>query len=359
MILETLAGDYSDIFIYSENRFDLADNFRILRKNSGVKNPIKIHYNDVCRYINEFKLKSVVAYRLLTNLEHFDTNYVKFGIPVVISGVEEVIFFDPIFAIRELEDNGFLSQDPDLRFRVQQVGLKSVLIDDGTIEYQESYCFDLEANEVQYQNDRAFAEIIFAFDDIDFEKVLDTATNSLQDSPPPLAPPPKATAKEKFKTLTSADISFQRTPAKPASDENRDSAKTFITLPFERKTTGMFEEDSNYDPDRFTPIVLSRPGSKTTERLRPPSNQNTVSDSQQQAKSRFEVVGTKRSEQQKTQITSRDEKAKSGFASFLEKKRSEVTSIKADEKEPSEITDSVSEFMKGRENRFIVLKIRK
>jgi len=64
MILETLDIKQNDIFIYSENKFDLEKNFRLINKDDLVKKVVPIHFNEVCKYINPADPKSVIVYRL-------------------------------------------------------------------------------------------------------------------------------------------------------------------------------------------------------------------------------------------------------------------------------------------------------
>lgn len=184
MILETLDVKVNDIFIYSENKFDLANNFKLINKDAKVKKPIKIHYNDVIGFINDHTPKNLVMYRLLTNIPDFDTNLIKYGQPININGVEEIFHFDPIFAIKELEQYGDLHQYPFLRFRIQQVGLITQLRSFGKVNYNEVYCFDLQATEARWQNDKVFAETIFAFENIDF-----TSEKIIQESKKVVTPP--------------------------------------------------------------------------------------------------------------------------------------------------------------------------
>ncbi len=166
MILETLDVKKNDIFIYSVNKFDLFNNFFLINKDSPAKKAVPIHYNDVCRYVLDGKPKSLVAYRLLTNFDGFNAALVKYGLIVNVDGHKEVVYFDPVYAMRELQEYGDLEYFPDLRFKIQQIGLISMLRNFGEASFNENYSFDLEANEVQYINDRVYAEIMFVFDDI-------------------------------------------------------------------------------------------------------------------------------------------------------------------------------------------------
>lgn len=170
MVLETLDVKKNDIFIYSLNQFSLTANFKLLNKDAKVKYPKSIHYNDVCRYITDGRPKNLVLYRLLTNLPSMDTNYIKYGLPIQIDGQREVVYFDPVFAVKELEEYSELEYYPNLRFRIQQIGLISMVRSFGEQQFHEMYSFDLEAVEVKHQNDKVFAELIFVFDEVHFDE---------------------------------------------------------------------------------------------------------------------------------------------------------------------------------------------
>lgn len=169
MILETLDIKQNDVFIYSENKFDFEKNFCLINKDDRVKRVIPIHFNEVCRYINSSDPKSVIIYRLLTNLSSFNRDIIKYGVMITINGEQEIVHFDPIFAVKELEEYVKSNNITDVRFRIQQVGLLSQISSFGKPNYQEIYAFDLEVAEAKWQNDRVFAELIFAFDDINFD----------------------------------------------------------------------------------------------------------------------------------------------------------------------------------------------
>jgi len=175
MILETLDIKVGDKLIYSENTFDLDNNFKMILKDENPKSVRSIHYNDVGRYILDSTPKSLMVYRLLTNVDGIKGDMIKYGFLVYINGVREAIYFDPIFAIKEIEDIGYLYED-NLRFRIQQLGLMSSISIKNECTYSEVYSFDLEPDEVHGQNDRVFAEAIFAFDSVDFDSVQGIST---------------------------------------------------------------------------------------------------------------------------------------------------------------------------------------
>jgi len=362
MILETLKGDDSDILIYSENRFSFENNFRMIRRNIGLNNPIRLHYNEVCSYVNDSQPKTLVAYRLLTNLDNFDINYVKYGQQIVIDSVREVIYLDPIFCIKEMEDNGFLNDDPDLRFRIQQVGLRWKREFDGLSEFEESYSFDLEATEIQNQNDRSLAELLCAFDEINFDQVVDLATNETIHSPyvdnsNHSSRARTSSAESKFKPLSSDDLGFKK--------RSTDGAQTTGASSKPGRITGLFEEDSMYDPVQASRRVnMFEAGNKTAE-----NKPGSFASDSDQKNARFAVLGTGRQKSvyRTTQVLGRSQQSseagkgsRSLFSAFLEKKRAEIISHpESDAEIRDDINSSMREFANNRENRFVVLKLKK
>lgn len=229
MVLETLDIKKNDIFIYSENRLDFSNNFRLINKDAAIKHPVKIHFNDVCRYIMDDTPKSLVAYRLLTNIQNFDTALIKYGFIVSIDGKKEVIHFDPLFAVKELEDYGDIGQYPDLMFRIEQIGLISQLRSFGKTNFNLVYSFDLKASEVRCQNDRVFAEIIFFYDNIEFDKVYDRQTYAEENyfSPGQM---------ERFRVLSEKTLHSSFVEEKnPASVEKIKPVDTMYDLPSEKR----------------------------------------------------------------------------------------------------------------------------
>lgn len=239
MVLETLDIKKNDILIYSENKLDFSNNFRLINKDASAKHPVKIHFNDVCRYIMDETPKSLVAYRLLTNIPNFDTALIKYGFIVSIDGKKEVIHFDPLFAVKELEDYGDIDRYPDLMFRIEQIGLISQLRSFGKTNFNLVYSFDLKASEVRCQNDRVFAEIIFFYDNIDFDKVYDRQTFAEENyfSPGQM---------ERFRVLSETKLHANIVEEKnPRSMEKIRPVDTLYDLPSEKR---LRTERSNQKP---------------------------------------------------------------------------------------------------------------
>lgn len=162
MLLETLDIKNDDIVIYSQNLFNHDKNFRIVFKDDINKESRKISYSEVCRYVNEYTPKNLIVYRLLTNVKDFEIYVPKYGFFLNINGIAEMIFFDPVYAVRELEEYSKSIDYKQLRFRIQQVGLTTLNRKDDLPNFAEIYCIDLEATEAKFQSDKVFADAIFS-----------------------------------------------------------------------------------------------------------------------------------------------------------------------------------------------------
>ncbi len=210
MILETLDVKKNDIFVYSLNKFDLNRNFKMINKDAAIKYPKPIHFNDVCRFINDGRPKNLIVYRLLTNLPQIDQSFLKYGFLMNLDGSKEVIYFDPVFAIKELEEYSDIGEYPFLRFRIQQIGLLSMMTSFGEAKFHEVYAFDLEASEVRWQNDRVFAEIIFAFDEVHFDE--EDVTSPMEKE--------KTIPHRKFVAITAEDVKSSFVEEDPGTNAN-------------------------------------------------------------------------------------------------------------------------------------------
>ncbi|PKL83311.1 MAG: hypothetical protein CVV24_05660 [Ignavibacteriae bacterium HGW-Ignavibacteriae-3] len=172
MLLETLDLRTNDVLIYSQNMFNFNDSFKIIFKNEKIKTPQRITYFDVCSYVKDPSPKNLIIYRLLTNVNSLDAYSTKYGYFININGKVELIYFDPVFAIKDLRHLRFDLDPQKFRFKIQQVGLTSLTKKESEASFAEVYSFDLKAIEAQSQNDKIFADAIFAFDDSFLEESL-------------------------------------------------------------------------------------------------------------------------------------------------------------------------------------------
>ncbi len=164
MLLETVDIKKNDVLIFSENKFDFGKNFSIVYKKNPSRKPEPLSFEELIAYINNPVPKNLIVYRLLTNQQVFNANEAKYGIFISIGGNYELIYPDPIFAIKEIEGFRNLIDFETFRFKIQQVGLTSLNVSARMNDYSENYFFDLRADEAKYQNDKVYAEAIFAFD---------------------------------------------------------------------------------------------------------------------------------------------------------------------------------------------------
>ena len=164
MLLETSDIKKNDILIFSENKFDLEGNFKIVDKKSPSKKPKNLSFYEIGKYINLPVPKSLIVYRLLTNHLSFSASITKYGFLLSVEGTVELVYFDPVFVIKDIE---LIKKNIDFdtfRFKIQQIGLSSLTKKGQYLDYSEIFAFDLNADEARYQNDRVYAEAIFAFD---------------------------------------------------------------------------------------------------------------------------------------------------------------------------------------------------
>ncbi len=164
MLLETLDLRTNDVLIYSKNQFNFNDNFKIIYKNEKIKRPRPISYFEVCNFIKDPSPKNLIVYRLLTNVQNLNAYSTKYGYFIKIDDEIELIYFDPIFAIKDLRHLQFNFDPQTFRFRIQQVGLTSITKWEKEPNFAEVYSFDLKAIEAQNQNDKIFSDAIFALD---------------------------------------------------------------------------------------------------------------------------------------------------------------------------------------------------
>jgi hypothetical protein len=164
MLLETLDLRTNDILIYSQNLFNFNENFKIIYKNARVKKAENVSYFDVCNFVKDPSPKNLILYRLLTNVNNLDAYSTKYGYFVNINDRMELVYFDPIYAVKDLRHLRFEFDPGNFRFKIQQVGLTSLTRWEDEPHYREVYAFDLKAAEAQNQNDKIFADAIFAFD---------------------------------------------------------------------------------------------------------------------------------------------------------------------------------------------------
>lgn len=187
MLLETLDILKNDVVIFSENKFNFHKNFKVIFKREKVKKISVIDYFEVCKFVRDPVPKNLIVYRLLTNVKSLNAYSTKYGYFVRTDSGMELIYFDPIFALKDIPNLEFDLDPRFFRFKIQQVGFTSIISKDEEASYSEVYSFDLRAIEAQNQNDRIFAEAIFALDNSFVDSKDESSLKSTQMGPSPRA----------------------------------------------------------------------------------------------------------------------------------------------------------------------------
>lgn len=182
MLLESVDSPKNEILIYSENKFDFNENFKIIFTGENQKTPHKITFTEVANIIREPFNKNLILYRILCNVSGIDIYNSKYGYFLNLQGKLDLFYFDPVFAINDLEYLNFNLDPENFRFKIQQVGLSTFSIQDEEIVFTEVFCFDLRASEAQNQNDRVFADALFVFEE-SYENYSDSVEDVIIDQP--------------------------------------------------------------------------------------------------------------------------------------------------------------------------------
>lgn len=161
MFLEITEKESYNVVVYSRNILDFDENFRIIYKDSINKKHQKIKYSDMVEFINYPASKNLILYRLMTNYENINAADSQFGMILYIDEKNELVYPDPVFALKDLN---YLVKNFNLqsfRFKIQQIGLKTLSFFQNREHFTQIYCYDLHAIEAQNQNDKIFADALY------------------------------------------------------------------------------------------------------------------------------------------------------------------------------------------------------
>ncbi len=161
MLIETYEYSKSGTIIFSKNKFDFLTNFVIVDKSEPevTKN---LDFKEVSTYINKPVKKNLILYRLLTNDEDLDPFSSKIGFFIKLENKIEIVYFDPIFILKDLEFLKITLPKDEFLFKIQQVGYRTKTILDESVIYEEHFCIDLSDDEAKNQNDSIFAETMLS-----------------------------------------------------------------------------------------------------------------------------------------------------------------------------------------------------
>lgn len=248
MLLETLDLKTKDVLIYSQNTFNFNDSFKIIYKNEKKKFPRRITYFDVCNYVKDPAPKNLIIYRLLTNIHHLDAYTTKYGYFIKINGRMELIYFDPIFAIKDLRHLRFELDPNRFRFKIQQVGLTSLTRWESEPDFAEVYSFDLKAIEAQNQNDKIYADAIFAIDPDYSDKEIEEPQPNLETAKK--YTPDIATVKDSIASLKNIEED-KTAPVKVVTPNPPEAAKA---VDLREEIIALLKQALNIESETSTPV---------------------------------------------------------------------------------------------------------
>ena len=156
MLLETKNIRKNGFIIFSRNSMDDNYNIRIVFKNDPKLYHRKISFNYIKKLITESFPKNLVVYRVLTNNPDIFISSPKYGFIISVNGEQELIFTDPVFAVRTIEEYLEENHNDDFRFRIQKVGYSTTKKQSNNKDYCEEFSYDLSADQAIYVNDEIY-----------------------------------------------------------------------------------------------------------------------------------------------------------------------------------------------------------
>ncbi|MDA3862056.1 MAG: hypothetical protein PF445_12620, partial [Melioribacteraceae bacterium] len=169
MLIESNENKSFGIIIYSENKFDFITNFTRIDKREPEINE-HVDFKEVSKFISEPTEKNLIMYRLLTNDENLDPFSSKLGYFIKVEEKIEVIYFDPIFIIKDIENLNITIPKEDFRFKIQQVGYRTKQLTKDSSIYEERFAIGMSEVEAQNQNDSVFAKTMLSVNRTSFQK---------------------------------------------------------------------------------------------------------------------------------------------------------------------------------------------
>ena len=162
MLLETKNIKKNDFCIYSRNSTDENYNFRIVFKNDPKLYHRKINFDYTKKLITEYFPKNLIAYRVLTNFPDIVIPATQYGCIILLNSEPELIFPDPVFAVKTIEDFLEFNTSDQFRFKIQKVGYSTISKSGGSANYKEEFFYDLSIREAIDQNDEVYLESLLS-----------------------------------------------------------------------------------------------------------------------------------------------------------------------------------------------------
>ena len=160
MLLETKNIKKNEFYIYSRNSMDEDYNFRIVFKNDPKLFHRKISFDYTKKLITEYFPKNLIAYRILTNFPEIVIPAAQYGCIILLSDEPELVFTDPVFAVKTIEEFLEVNANDQFRFRIQKVGYTTISKSGYFSNYKEEFFYDLNIKEAINQNDEIYLETV-------------------------------------------------------------------------------------------------------------------------------------------------------------------------------------------------------
>ncbi len=161
MLIESNENKNYGVIIYSENRFDFVNNFTKVNK-SDPNTHENIDFKEVSEFISQPIEKNLILYRLITNDENLDPFSSKLGYFIKVSDRIEVVYFDPVFIIKDIDNLSITIPRDEFKFKIQQVGYKTSSVDGYSSIYEERFSIEMSDVEAKNQNDSLFAKTMLS-----------------------------------------------------------------------------------------------------------------------------------------------------------------------------------------------------
>ena len=144
-------------------------NFRIIFKNDPEKHHRVINYVQLKKLIAEYFPKTLIVYRILSNFPDVSVNS-KYGCTILVNEEPELVFTDPVYSVKTVEE--YIEDHPNVefRFRVQKVGLSTKDQIHNLANYKEEFCFDLNIDDVINKKDEDFIDSLLELHTSDSKK---------------------------------------------------------------------------------------------------------------------------------------------------------------------------------------------
>ena len=164
MLLETKNIKENDIIIYSRNSMDEDYNFRIIFKNDPKLYHRKISFDYTKKLITEYFPKNLIAYRIMTNFPEMLIPSTNYGCVIHVNSEQELIFTDPVYAVKTIEEYLEFNSNDQFKFKIQRVGYSTINKIGNSANYTEEFFYDLKIQEATNQNDATYLESLLGKD---------------------------------------------------------------------------------------------------------------------------------------------------------------------------------------------------